>query len=189
MRAQIGYYTENVVRVPSLAEDTEASYRISLIRSGEGSDASWLAEVDGLPHCSRRGATPEEAVQRAWAAVDELTGPAASEQREEPKSKPAPRHSGKLLVRMPATLHDELARAAEAEGVSLNQLITGVLAGAVEWRSGEERARRASATGPVAPETLSARLTRAALAANLAVVLVAAIIAVALLVVAWRAGF
>ena len=35
---------------------------------------------------------------------------------------------------MPATLHDELARAAESEGVSLNQLITGVLAGAVEWR-------------------------------------------------------
>jgi predicted HicB family RNase H-like nuclease len=185
VHAQIGYYTGNVVRVPSLAEDTAASYRISLIRSGEG-DAPWVAEVDGLPNCSRSGTSPEEAVQRAWAAVEELAGPAA-EQSEEPKAKTAARHSGKLLVRMPATLHDELARAAEAEGVSLNQLITGVLAGAVEWRSGDERVQRSAAAA--APETLPARLTRAALAANLAVVLIAAILAVALLVAAWRAGF
>jgi hypothetical protein len=73
--------------------------------------------------------------------------------------------------------------------VSLNQLITGVLAGAVEWRSGEERARRSTPAGTGAPETLPARLTRAALAANLAVVLIAAILAFALLVAAWRAGF
>jgi len=188
VRAQIGLYTRNVVRVPSLAEDTAASYRISLIRSGEGSNASWLAEVDGLPNCSRSGASPEEAVQRAWAAVEELATP-EREGSEEPKSKTVAQHSGKLLVRMPATLHDELARAAEAEGVSLNQLITGVLAGAVEWRSGEERARRSTPAGTGAPETLPARLTRAALAANLAVVLIAAILAFALLVAAWRAGF
>jgi predicted HicB family RNase H-like nuclease len=187
VQAQIGYYTGNVVRVPSLAEDTAASYRISLIRSGAG-DESWLAEVDGLPNCSRRGTSPEEAVQRAWAAVEAVVGPAA-ERSEEQKSTAAPKHSGKLLVRMPATLHDELARAAEAEGVSLNQLITGVLAGAVEWRSGDQRAPRSPVAGDAAPETLSARLTRAALAANLAVVLIAAILAVALLVAAWRAGF
>jgi predicted HicB family RNase H-like nuclease len=187
VQPQIGLYTRNVVRVPSLAENTAASYRISLIRSGEGSDSSWLAEVDGLPNCSRRGASPEEAVQRAWAAVEEVAP--ALERGEEPKSKAVAQHSGKLLVRMPATLHDELARAAVAEGVSLNQLITGVLAGAVEWRSGVERAGRASGIGVAAPETLPTRLTRAALAANLAVVLIAAIVAFALLVAAWRAGF
>lgn len=182
MRAQIGLYTRKVVRVPSLAEDTAASYRISLIRSGEGSDASWLAEVDGLPNCSRRGASPEEAVQRAWAAVGELGSP-ARERGEEPKSKTVAQHSGRLLVRMPATLHDELARAAEAEGVSLNQLITGVLAGAVEWRSGDERTR---STRQPDEQTLSGRLTRVALAANLGVVLLAAIVAIAVLIVAVR---
>lgn len=181
MQPQIGLYTGNVVRVPSLAEDTAASYRISLIRSGEGPDSSWLAEVDGLPNCSRRGASPEEAVQRAWAAVEELSRPAG--ERTEAKPEPAPKHSGKLLVRMPATLHDELARAAEAEGVSLNQLITGVLAGAVEWRSGEGRKPTVSTAEG---QPLSGRLTRAALAANLTVVLVAAIIAIVLLIVALR---
>jgi predicted HicB family RNase H-like nuclease len=192
VQAEIGLYTGNVVRVPSLAEDAASSYRISLIRSGEGSDAPWLAEVDGLPNCSARASTPEEAVRRAWAAVEELTT-TVREADDEAKPPAAPRHSGKLLVRMPATLHDELARAAEAEGVSLNQLITGVLAGAVEWRAGDERAQRTiGSTGtapPVEGETLSVRLTRAALAANLAVVLVAAIVAILLLIVAWRAGF
>ena len=117
---------------PSLSEDTATSYRVSLARTGEGPDAAWLAEFDGLPDCSARGATPEEAVRRVWAAAN---GSSARALEGEVDAKSAPRHSGQLLVRMPATLHDELARAAESEGVSLNQLINGVLAGAVEWRS------------------------------------------------------
>jgi predicted RNase H-like HicB family nuclease len=176
----MGLYTGNVVRVPSLTGGRAASYRISLVRLGEGSDAFWQAEVDDLPECSARGASPEEAMQRAWTAVRASLG-------EDAPSKPAPRHSGKLLVRMPATLHDELAHAAEAEGVSLNQLITGVLASAVEWRSSDGRARATSASG--GPTSDERRVTRLVLAANIAVVSLAAILAIVLLVAAWRAGF
>jgi antitoxin HicB len=176
----LGLYTGNVVRVPSLAEERAPSYRISLVRLGEGPDAFWQAEVDDLPECSARGASPQEAMQRAWAAVQVSLG-------EESTPKPAPRHSGKLLVRMPATLHDELAQAAEAEGVSLNQLITGVLASSVEWRSSDGRRGAASRSGD--PTSDERRITRLVLAANLAVVTFAAILAIVLLVVAWRAGF
>jgi predicted HicB family RNase H-like nuclease len=187
VHAEIGLYTGNVVGVPSLAEDSP--YRISLRRTGDGAGAAWLAEVEGLPDCSARGATPEEAVQRAWAAVAETTN-AAPEAAPEQKTKSAPQHSGKLLVRMPATLHDELARAAESEGVSLNQLITGVLASAVAWRSDDERGPGARPTAaPDGEEAGTGRLTRVALAANFAVVLIAAAVAIALLIVAWRAGF
>jgi hypothetical protein len=101
--------------------------------------------------------------------------------------------SGKLLVRMPATLHDELARAAEAEGVSLNQWITSALASAVGWRTGERPVPAKQVDGaprtPAESTMLSPRLTRVALAANLAVVLIAAIAAIALLVAAWQSGF
>jgi len=100
--------------------------------------------------------------------------------------KGAARHSGKLLVRMPATLHDELAHAAEREGVSLNQFITGVLAGAVEWGSPDERAH---ARGQPAGASGAGRITRIALAVNFAVVLVAAAAAIALLVIAWQQGW
>ncbi len=112
-----------------------------------------------------------------------------------PDPKAGARHSGKLLVRMPATLHDELARAAEAEGVSLNQWITGALAAAVGWRGAGERPAAAPKAGQDAAEppaeatrTISPRITRVALAANLVVLLIAAAAAIALIVAAWQAG-
>ena len=88
-------------------------------------------------------------------------------------------HSGRLLVRMPAPLHDELAHAAEDEGVSLNQFITGALADAVAWEAEDERAGVRAWRRP-AP----ARVTWLVLALNVAVVLVAAAAAVTLLVIA-----
>jgi predicted HicB family RNase H-like nuclease len=42
--------------------------------------------------------------------------------------------SGQLRLRLPAELHDELAAEAERQGVSLNTLIVGYLAGAIKWR-------------------------------------------------------
>lgn len=86
-----------------------------------------------------------------------------------------PLPSGKLLVRMPRTLHAELARAADEEGVSLNQFITGALTGAVSWRAGRE--------GNPAP-TRDRRLALV-LAANLALLVLAAAVAVVALVLAW----
>lgn len=96
----------------------------------------------------------------------------------QPESKA--KHSGKLLVRMPATLHDELAHAAEREGVSLNQLITGVLASAVGWRAPDDSSP--AGNGP-------ARSTRLVLIANLAVLGVVAVAAIVLLAIALRDGW
>ena len=170
----------------SLAEDVAPSYRISLVRAGEGPDASWLAEVEDLPSASARGSSPEEAVQRAWSAAEKSLGLSSVEDVDETQSKRAASRSGKILVRMPATLHDELARAAEREGVSLNQLITGVLAGAVEWGADDERVRL---RGQSAQGEDAGRATRIVLVANFVVVLVAAIAAIALLLVAWQDGW
>jgi predicted RNase H-like HicB family nuclease len=175
-----------MVGAPLPAEDQAPSYRISLARTGGGLDAPWLAEVDGLPNCSARGATPDEAVRGAWEAAERALGLPQGGAGNGPQPKKAAKHSGKLLVRMPATLHDELARAAESEGVSLNQLITGVLAGAVEWGTADERVKlrgQASGTGSVS------RGARIALVANFAVVLIAAVAAITLLVIAWQQGW
>ena len=65
--------------------------------------------------------------------------PSVTEQTKREK-KPAP--SGRLLLRMPAALHAELARTAEREGVSLNQFITGALAGRIGWVRTRTRTRR-----------------------------------------------
>ena len=45
--------------------------------------------------------------------------------------------SGRLHLRMPRTLHTDVAQAALSEGVSLNHYICTVLAAAVQWQSRE----------------------------------------------------
>ena len=168
-----------MVRAPSPAQGAAPAYRVSVTRAADNGAETWLAEVDGLPDCSARAATPAEAVRLAWVAAGGEPSEKGNHAGEQPN---ATQHSGKLLLRMPATLHDELARQAESEGVSLNQLITGVLSGAVEWRS----ATGGSASGE---DPRTARLLRIALIVNLAVVAVAGIAAIVLLVIAWQHGW
>jgi transcriptional regulator with XRE-family HTH domain len=106
-------------------------------------------------------------------AVTEAEKSAQAEQR--------PAHSGRLLVRMPASLHDELANAAEREGVSLNTLVTGALAGAVGWRDPKGELHSFHAEPPAErPQWL-----RRVLVANVVVVGLAALAAIALLIAAW----
>jgi HicB-like protein involved in pilus formation len=110
-------------------------------------------------------------------------------------------HSGRLLVRMPATLHAELAQVARREGVSLNAFVIGALSGAVGWRSPDTaRPEPAGDAGEVAPAAAAAPTTAAtppalavrpsrtlsvALAVNLVVVLLAAAAAIGLVIAAW----
>jgi hypothetical protein len=80
---------------------------------------------------------------------------------------------------MPTTLHEELARASDRDGVSLNQFITGVLASAVSWRS--EDGARPSAE----PRAAGSRRIAILLAVNLVLVAVAAVAAIGFLLAAW----
>ena len=87
----------------------------------------------------------------------------------------APRYSGRILLRMPPELHGELAERAERDGVSLNQLLTRLLAEGVGVASREE----ASGGAP--------RSLRTALIVNLVLVGILAVAAIVLVVVAIRA--
>lgn len=102
---------------------------------------------------------------------------AAVEERDE-RAKPSP--SGRLLLRMPARLHAELARTAEREGVSLNQFITATLAARVGWGERSPAAPSVAASGDH-----RSRVVVAALIANVVVIGLAAIAAIAILLVAW----
>lgn len=117
---------------------------------------------------------------------------APSEPPPEPDPAPAPvaepsrdrnggSHSGRLLVRMPQSLHDELASAAESDRVSLNQFITNALASAVGWN--QPRSPEPPPSEPQPP-----RLLRAAIVTNI-VVLALAGVAALLLLVAWQQGW
>jgi antitoxin HicB len=158
-------------------------YGIVLNRNGSDGDMSWHAMVDELPGCGATGATPAEAAERVPAAVAEWVADALAAGREVPEPRSARSYSGKLLLRMPLTLHAALARAAERDQVSLNAYITSQLAVAVGWRRPDAR----PAAGRAEPRGRSSRdrMMWWALLVNLSIVGVAAVIAIALLITAW----
>ena len=105
------------------------------------------------------------------------------------KSGASSSHSGRFLVRMPSTLHEQLARAAEREHVSLNRFVTDVLAASVSSAPPTDSATESSPVEPVPDRPRhSPRALRVALATNLVVVLLAGVLAVALLVLALQRG-
>lgn len=94
-------------------------------------DEGFIALAPDLPGCSAFGATAEEALRELETAKEawlEATSKAGN-----PIPKPSapptdPQHSGKVLLRMPRDLHTQLARTAEAQGVSLNHYLVYLLA-------------------------------------------------------------
>jgi antitoxin HicB len=112
----------------------ELPYRVALKRDSADEERPWRATVEELAGCEVRGATPADAAARIPAALADWVATAQAEGREVPEPRDAREYSGKLLLRMPQSLHGELARAAEQDQVSLNAYITGLLSAAIGWR-------------------------------------------------------
>ena len=158
-------------------EPHDQPYHIELVKEEPPGDR-WNAQVAELPGCTAQGDTAEEAARLIEGAIRALVADAIAKGREVPKPRSTGTHSGKLLIRMPESLHAELARAAEREEVSLNQFITSSLAVAVGWRRSDQLAAEAPWGATAGPGT------RKALLANLVVLAIVAVLALVLLVVA-----
>ena len=90
-------------------------------------------------------------------------------------------YSGRLLLRMPASLHADLARASERAGTSLNAFINDAL--------GQTIGRGAAASRPAArpqPHTGRVRVLERLLVLNVIVLAAVGVLAVVLLVEALR---
>ena len=189
--------------VSSVEEYTKLPYHVLLVRDAEEKGKPWSATVEELPGCTSQGKTSDEALRGIQQAMESWISTALAEDREVPVPKSAASHSGRLLLRMPRTLHADLTRASEREGVSLNQFITDVLAAAVAWRGATATTLRVDGvTSPLnqepgaeglTTEPISGRrgrrnptsLVTAALAANFVIVGIAGIVAIIVLIAAW----
>jgi antitoxin HicB len=152
----------------------EDVYPIVLACAANGDGPGWIATVEELPGCQAHGPTAESAAAGIGDAVERWV----HEARAAPPPGAAAAHSGKLLVRMPRSLHAEVFRAAEREGTSLNAYIVAALSASVAWRRPGE-----SGSAPAPPPNGGLSL---ALKANLVVLAVAAAVAIALLITAWQ---
>jgi antitoxin HicB len=191
-------------RAAGTVEDyTSLPYHLLLVRDAQDKGKPWTASVEELPGCTSHGKTSEEALAGIEAAMSKWIAVALEEGRDIPEPKSETSHSGRLLLRMPRTLHADLTRASEREGVSLNQFITDVLAAAVAWRARTEPAvvpgstptpLQAPGVDSLTAEPTAARrgrgrrpanLVTAALAANFVIVGIAGVIAIIVLIAAW----
>ncbi len=114
-------------------------YHIVLIADGDDDGRSgWVAEIPDLPGCISQGDSPDEAVDHVRKAMADWISVALEDGRDIPRPRRVERHSGRFVVRLPVSLHAQLARQADTDGVSLNQFVSSALAGAVAWRGARE---------------------------------------------------
>jgi RNA polymerase sigma-B factor len=112
--------------------------------------------------------------------------------RRSKRSSSSGERSGRILVRMPPPVHHDLAAAAEREGVSLNRFITDTLSEAIGRQDGVEDAPRSTSTADAGTGLRAREVPRwlpAAIVANIVVVVVAALVALVLLAMAWQNGW
>ena len=101
------------------------------VKHDPASEWSWFARVVELPGCMTEAPTFEELgpmiedAMRSWIEEGLEHGDPIPEPRD------VGEFSGKVNLRMPRSLHRDLVRRAEAEGVSLNQYMTTALARSV----------------------------------------------------------
>jgi len=95
-------------------------------------DGGFVAEIEELPGCMTQGETLEEVFEaiedarRGWVQVAYENG------QDIPLPRDIEEYSGKILIRIPKSLHRALAHAAKREGVSLNQYIASLLTAGVQ---------------------------------------------------------
>lgn len=97
-------------------------YPIELFWSDK--DEAYIAVVPDLPGCNAWGNTETEAIRETHDAIAAWIKAAKSVKRAIPapsKSADEMAYSGKFLRRVPKRLHADMAKAAKAQGVSLNQ--------------------------------------------------------------------
>jgi antitoxin HicB len=116
-------------------------FEIRALTTEEG--GGYLITFPDLPGCMSDGETIEEAIangadaEAAWLQAAKKWGDAIP--------KPGEGQSGKFVQRLPKSLHARLVARARQEGVSMNTLVTAVLAEALGRKEGSRSRMKKSA--------------------------------------------
>ncbi len=94
-------------------------------------DDAYIVTCPEFPGLSAFGDTEEEALREAKVALELFIESMQEHNEPLPVPQPAHTYSGQFRVRLPRTLHRQLAERAEDEGVSLNALVMTYLSAGV----------------------------------------------------------
>lgn len=119
-----------------MASDAQALPRFEIRPLSEDEGGGYLIEFPDFPGCIADGETPEEAMREGRDAL--VSYVRTLEELGRPIPKPGDEaYTGQWRQRVPKSLHAALARRAEHEGVSLNTLVTAMLAEGLGRRAGQ----------------------------------------------------
>ena len=119
-----------------LAHYLNLKYPVQIVECDEG---GYFVKIPDLPGCLSQGETVKEALNNIKEAKELWLESAFEDKAEIPFPADERDYSGKFIVRLPVSLHERLALAAEREGVSLNQYVATVLAENNALRNVEKR--------------------------------------------------
>ena len=91
-------------------------------------DGTWFARVLEFPGCMTTGDTQQEALAMLDDAMSAWLGARLEDRESIPEPVAADDFSGRFVVRVAKSLHRDLVRAAERNGVSLNLFVATTLA-------------------------------------------------------------
>ena len=117
-------------------------YQFTVRPLSEAEGGGYLVEYPEIPGCMSDGETIEEAIANGREALRDCT----EVFRESGRKLPKPNiEAAQWRQRLPRTLYSKLTRQAAAEGVSINSLVTAIIAEAIgsrQARSTESRSNR-----------------------------------------------
>lgn len=90
-------------------------------------DDIYVVRIPELENCHSHGKSPEEALKNGRIAVELWLASARKAKRTIPEPLSQRKFSGKFLVRTPEELHASLAKEAQLQGKSMNELAVELL--------------------------------------------------------------
>jgi len=106
-------------------------YKRIIYPTGESGNHAFFAEVLELEGCCADGATYNEVYETLTVEMGHVIQMCLNKGIEPPVPRSLNGYSGKVLVRMPASLQYRLALRAKVENVSVNQLIVSKLSSSI----------------------------------------------------------
>ena len=111
----------------SQRQQMQAAYPVQLRQDDQNGEPYWVAELPDLPGCLADGDTAAEALESLEQAKRIWLKTALAEGRSVPPPSRYEGFSGRVLLRLPKSMHRRLAARAEMEDTSMNQLVVMLL--------------------------------------------------------------
>jgi predicted HicB family RNase H-like nuclease len=105
------------------------NYQIIVYPVETESGTEWIARYPEVNNTGGSGATIEAAIADAKNNLKFELDLLAEEGKTPPKPYETPNYSGKISLRIPRSVHKQIAELSESEGVSINSLISAAVSG------------------------------------------------------------